>query len=110
MTQKQRIFDRMMPADRKMPGPWVHMAELNRITFAYSQRIGDWKKEGYLHEIRIDADGARWYRFITCPPENIGMTSSCRDKAPVVVATRPSEPKKRRGKYHKTQIAMEGIV
>lgn len=108
-TMKEKIIARMWPVDGVFPGQWVSMGDLNMICFRYGGRLHDLKREGWDFEKQHRDDGSWWYR-LTAAPENFGMTSSCRDKAPVVVATRPSEPKKRRGKYHKTQITMEGIV
>lgn len=79
MTQKQQLLDRLMPLDGKtLPGPWRANYELNAVCFAaYSQRLGDLKKEGYEHEKRrSEEDGAWYYRLTTMPDKNFPPCSS----------------------------------
>ncbi|MFA5376541.1 MAG: hypothetical protein WC455_12415 [Dehalococcoidia bacterium] len=76
MTQKQRIFDRLMPADRKMPGHWVSMRDLNAICFRYGARLYDLRRDGYEFEEYRNHDGEWFYRVTSFPPCN-GESVSC---------------------------------
>lgn len=71
MTMKSRILDALMPPDGKLPGDWINMRTLNDICFAYSQRIGDLRKLGYLTETRRFEDGVWYYRLTGFPPKQI---------------------------------------
>ncbi len=125
-TKKQRILDLMMPADGKLPGPWVINGRLNEVCFAaYSQRMGDLKDLGYDFEKRWSAEDHTWYyRMTALPPETVslGMKPPCQT-APAADATRPPESKppsttlgghgptcKNPPASHNEQLTMEGIL
>ena len=47
-------------------GAWVSGLTLNRIAFAYSQRIGSLVRKGYrIERRRRGVDGLGWYRLVT---------------------------------------------